>query len=111
MKPSITQRHGTTPLGATLGLVLVILCTLAPSVVRAQPGYQNNRNAYQTDRRDFRHDTHREGHMYRHDRPRYYDGYRDGYGYRDAYPYGAPPVVYAPQTPPGITLFLPFQVR
>lgn len=99
MKSSITRRHGTASLGATLGIALAILCALAPGGVSAAPGSRDDHGGHPIVRHDVRHDA------YRRDGPRHYDGYRDGYAY------GAPPVVYAPQTSPGISLFLPLQFR
>lgn len=99
MKFSITPKHGTSPFGATLGIALVILCALAPGSVSAAPEHRDDHGGHQIVRHDVRHDA------YRRDGPRHYDGYRDGYAY------GPPPVVYAPQTSPGISLFLPLQFR
>lgn len=102
MKSSILRRHGTAPLGATLGLALAILCMLAPSAVRAEPEHRGNQVEHEHGRHDVRHDT------YRREGSRHYDGYRGG---RGDYEYRAPPVVYAPQPSPGISLFLPLEFR
>ncbi|MFJ2991286.1 hypothetical protein [Pandoraea sp. NPDC087047] len=102
MKSSILRRHGTGPLGATLGLVLAILCVLAPCAVRAEPEHRGN----QVERQNVKHDVRRD--TYRREGPRHYDGYRGGGG---DYVYGAPPVVYAPPASPGISLFLPLEFR
>jgi len=99
MKSSITRRHGTAAVGVTLGFTLAILCAFAPWAAGAEPDHHDNHNAHQNVRHDVRHDT------YRRDDSRHHDGYRDGYAY------GPPPVVYAPQASPGISLFLPLQFR
>ncbi len=96
MKSSLTRRHAATAVGVTLGFALVILCAFAPGAASAEPQHHD---AHQSVRHDVRHDT------YRRSESRHYDGYRDGYAY------GPPPVVYAPQTSPGISLFLPLQFR
>lgn len=114
MKTSITRTPGMVPLGA-LALALAVTCTLAPSALRAQPGYPGNQGARHDMRADPRHDPHNKPHGNRRDAQRGHNGYNDyrGYdGYRSGeYVYGPPPVVYAPPVSPGISLFLPLQFR
>lgn len=126
MKTSTMRTPGTVPLGA-LALALAVTCTLAPSALRAQPGYPGNQGARHDMRADPRHDPHNKPHGNRRDAQRGHNGYHgyrgyNGYnsynddrgydGYRSGeYVYGPPPVVYAPPVSPGISLFLPLQFR
>ncbi|QBC31853.1 hypothetical protein DRB87_11450 [Pandoraea sp. XY-2] len=89
----------------TIGLALVIFGVFAPSVPQAQPGYRDQ-GAHHDMRQGDRRERQRAPYDHRHDRERHYNPYGDG-----GYVYGPPPVVYAPPTSPGITLFLPLEFR
>ena len=82
------------------GLAVAITCLLSTPPLRAADVHRGGQQHSQghAPRQVARHDD--RGHGY--DRGRGYDrGYGGGYGY------GGPPVVYAPETAPGINLFLP----
>ncbi|VVE65374.1 hypothetical protein PAN31117_01848 [Pandoraea anapnoica] len=106
MKFSLTRKQGVSPIGA-IGLALMMLGVCAPSVSHAQSGNRDHdhdtqqevRHAPQRAPHDYRHDYH-------HDERHYSSGYRDG-----GYAYGPPPVIYAPEASPGISLFLPLEFR
>lgn len=108
MKSSLARKQGMNPIGA-IGLALAMLGVFAPSASHAQPGYHDQGGHHDT-RQEVRHAPQRAPRDYRHNEHRDY-GYR-GDGYRDdGYAYGPPPVVYAPQASPGISLFLPLEFR
>ncbi|MFM0209527.1 hypothetical protein PQQ96_19175 [Paraburkholderia sediminicola] len=99
MKTSLTR---TPDKGATkarllsaLGLTLAIACLVTTAPLQAEEthhGGQQHGQGHAPPRQAYRHDDHR----------------HNGHGYGDQdYGYGAPPVVYAPQEAPGISLFLP----
>ncbi|MFM0504588.1 hypothetical protein [Paraburkholderia caffeinilytica] len=102
MKTSITRTPDKGAMRArllsapVLTLAIACLVTTAP-LQAAEPhrGGQQHGENHAAPRQAYRHDDHhRNGHTY---------GNQD-YGYGG---YGAPPVVYAPQEAPGISLFLP----
>jgi hypothetical protein len=79
-------------------LVLALVCATALGGTAATPAFA--RDDHRNDRRDNgRHDGH----------DRNWRG--NGYGYRPQPVYVPPPVYYAPQPSPGISLFLPLNIR
>ncbi|SIO67613.1 hypothetical protein SAMN05444172_4591 [Burkholderia sp. GAS332] len=102
MKTSITRTPDKGAMRArflsALGLALSIACLVTTAPLQAEEthhgGQQHGQN-HAAPRQAYRHDDHqRNGRAY--GDPNY------GYG-----GYGAPPLVYAPQEAPGISLFLP----
>ena len=80
------------------GLTVAIACLVTAAPLQAQEdhhGGQQHAQGHGAPRQTYRHDDHhRDGHAYG----------DSGYGYQG---YEAPPLVYAPQAAPGISLFLP----
>ena len=102
MKTSITHAPDKGAMRAgrlgALGLALALAGLFTTAPVQAEDvhhgGQQHGeRQGHGAPRQAYRHDDHR----------------RDGhsYGGDQGYAYGAPPIVYAPQEAPGISLFLP----
>jgi hypothetical protein len=98
MKASITRTPDKGAMRArllsALGLTLAIACLVTTAPLQAEEthhGGQQHDQGHAAPRQAYRHDDH----------------HRDGHAYGDHdYAYGAPPVVYAPQEAPGISLFL-----
>jgi hypothetical protein len=105
MKTSITRAPNQGAMRArrlsAVGFTLALACLLATSPLRAEDNQhgegQQHSQGHSEPRQSYQHDDHRHGHDYGN------QGYGHGYGYG----YEAPPVVYAPQSSPGISLFLP----
>jgi hypothetical protein len=82
---------------SAVGLTLALASLFTATPLRAEDvhhgGQQHSQGqGHAAPRQAYRHDDHR----------------RDGHSYDDrGYAYGAPPIVYAPQEAPGISLFLP----
>ncbi|NML96383.1 hypothetical protein HHL24_00175 [Paraburkholderia sp. RP-4-7] len=103
MKTSITHAPDKGALRArrlsAVGLTLAIACLFTTSPLRAESDHhegQQHSQGHAAPRQAYGHDDHRHGH----------DNGNQGYYGNQSY-YGAPPVVYAPQAAPGISLFLP----
>ncbi|WP_090682599.1 hypothetical protein [Paraburkholderia phenazinium] len=102
MKTSFTRtpdKSATRPrLLSASGLAVAIACLVMAAPLQAQEehhGGQQHAQGHGAPRQAYRHDDHRHyGHAYG----------NSGYGYQG---YDAPPLVYAPQAAPGISLFLP----
>jgi hypothetical protein len=100
MKTSITRAPDKGAMRArllsALGLTLAIACLVTTTPLQAKETHHDDQQ-------------HAQGHTapprqaYHHD-----DHHRDSHAYGNQdYAYGAPPIVYAPQESPGISLFLP----
>jgi hypothetical protein len=102
MKTSVTHApaEGTmrTRRLSAMGFTLALACLIASSPRRAEDnrhgGDQQHNQGHSQPRQSYRHD----------DQSHCHD---DGYQRNQGYGYEAPPVVYAPQTSPGISVFLP----
>ncbi|NPT41684.1 hypothetical protein GNZ12_10195 [Paraburkholderia sp. 1N] len=100
MKTSITRTPDKGAMRArllgALGLTLAIACLVTTAPLQAEEAHHGNQQqhgqSHAAPRQTYRHDDHHRG--------------GHAYGNQD-YAYGAPPVVYAPQEAPGISLFLP----
>jgi hypothetical protein len=80
-------------------LVLALICATALGGMAATPAFARDDH-----RDDHRNDHRNDG---RHDR----NWHGNGYGYQSQPVYVPPPVYYAPRPSPGISLFLPLNIR
>lgn len=101
MKTAITRAPATrsprATWSATIGLALALTCLFAtPPLQAASPhrGGQQHSQAREHNARsqEYRHVVRRRG---------------NDYGSNEGYAYGAPPILYAPEAAPGVSLFLP----
>ena len=105
-------------MGSTSAKIVVALgLTLAISGMSMAPAFGEDNNYYRQGQQQrgtnggYQHDQgHQRGHGDRQTYQRNVHRHGDYYGNQD-YVYAPPPVVYAPEPEPGITLFLPLQFR
>lgn len=101
--------------GSTKGrIVMASAITLVVSVVFVAPALGANNNQHEEQQHTTNGGNHNEqGHQAAHRDPHYqHDARRHGDDYsRQDYVYSPPPVVYAPEESPGISLFIPIQLR
>jgi hypothetical protein len=88
---------------SAVGFTLALACLLATSPLRAADNQHGGGQQHPQ--------GHSQGHSQGHGAPRQaygHDDHRHGHDYGDqGYGYEAPPLAYAPQASPGISLFLP----
>ncbi len=111
MRSTERRTAGNGSIKSRIAMASAIALAVSGVFVAPAQGANNNRHEEQHTTNGGNH--HEQGHQtahrdqhYQHDARRY----GDGYGRQD-YVYSPPPVVYAPDESPGISLFLPIQLR